>query len=449
MYLIKNGHIIDPVTNTDEIKDILIAGKKIALVKESITPEEASDFIKKKSENVNISEEYGLKEDDDLTVKLIDASGLIVAPGLVDAHVHFRDPGFTYKEDIETGAAAAARGGVTTVILMANTKPAVDNPETLHYIQEKGAKTGINILQTSTVTKGMQGNELVDMDLMAAEGAAGFTDDGLPILDEKVLYNALLKAAELDLPVSLHEEDPFFVYEAGVNRGAVSEKLGYGGADRAAEEIMTARDAVLALTTGASLCIQHISSKNTVEIVRTFRKLGADIHAEATPHHFTLTEDAVLKYGTYARMNPPLRTEEDRLAIIEGIKDGTIDMIVTDHAPHSKEEKDRPLGKAPSGITGIETSLALGIKSLVQPGYISLMKLISLMSDSPARFYRMIPEGISEGAAADIIIFGENEKWTVKEEEFASKAVNSPFIGWELPGRMHYTICGGRIVYSI
>lgn len=449
MYLIKNGHIIDPVTNTDEIKDILIAGKKIALVKESITPEEASDFIKKKSEDVNISEEYGLKEDDDLTVKLIDASGLIVAPGLVDAHVHFRDPGFTYKEDIETGAAAAARGGVTTVILMANTKPAVDNPETLHYIQEKGAKTGINILQTSTVTKGMQGNELVDMDLMAAEGAAGFTDDGLPILDEKVLYNALLKAAELDLPVSLHEEDPFFVYEAGVNRGVVSEKLGYGGADRAAEEIMTARDAVLALTTGASLCIQHISSKNTVEIVRTFRKLGADIHAEATPHHFTLTEDAVLKYGTYARMNPPLRTEEDRLAIIEGIKDGTIDMIVTDHAPHSKEEKDRPLGKAPSGITGIETSLALGIKSLVQPGYISLMKLISLMSDSPARFYRMIPEGISEGAAADIIIFGENEKWTVKEEEFASKAVNSPFIGWELPGRMHYTICGGRIVYSI
>ena len=212
---------------------------------------------------------------------------------------------------------------------------------------------------------------------------------------------------------------------------------------------MTARDAVLALTTGASLCIQHISSKNTVEIVRTFRKLGADIHAEATPHHFTLTEDAVLKYGTYARMNPPLRTEEDRLAIIEGIKDGTIDMIVTDHAPHSKEEKDRPLGKAPSGITGIETSLALGIKSLVQPGHISLMKLISLMSDSPARFYRMIPEGISEGAAADIIIFGENEKWTVKEEEFASKAVNSPFIGWELPGRMHYTICGGRIVYSI
>ena len=449
MYLIKNGHIIDPVTNTDEIKDILIAGKKIALVKESITPEEASDFIKKKSEDVNISEEYGLKEDDDLTVKLIDASGLIVAPGLVDAHVHFRDPGFTYKEDIETGAAAAARGGVTTVILMANTKPAVDNPETLHYIQEKGAKTGINILQTSTVTKGMQGNELVDMDLMAAEGAAGFTDDGLPILDEKVLYNALLKAAELDLPVSLHEEDPFFVYGAGVNKGAVSEKLGYGGADRAAEEIMTARDAVLALTTGASLCIQHISSKNTVEIVRTFRKLGADIRAEATPHHFTLTEDAVLKYGTYARMNPPLRTEEDRLAIIEGIKDGTIDMIVTDHAPHSKEEKDRPLGKAPSGITGIETSLALGIKSLVQPGYISLMKLISLMSDSPARFYRMIPEGISEGAAADIIIFGENEKWTVKEEEFASKAVNSPFIGWELPGRMHYTICGGRIVYSI
>ena len=434
MILIKKGHIVDPVTETDAIKDILISGKKILSIEDEITPDDTKKYIG------DVIPDDGLE--------IIDADGLVVAPGLVDAHVHFRDPGFTYKEDIITGAAAAARGGVTTVICMANTKPAVDNVETLHYIQQKGETTGINVLQTATVTKGMQGKELVDMELLASEGAAGFTDDGLPIMDETVLLEALKKAAELDLPVSLHEEDPKFVYQAGVNKGAVSEQLSYGGADRTAEEIMTARDAVLALHTGASLCIQHISSKNSVEIVRTFKKLGADIHAEATPHHFTLTEEAVLKYGTNARMNPPVRTEEDRLAIIEGLKDGTIDMIVTDHAPHSAEEKAKPLAQAPSGITGLETSLALGIKSLVQPGHISLMKLISLMSDAPMRFYRMIPEGIAEGAAADLVIFGENELWTVKAEEFASKAANSPFIGWELPGRVHYTICGGRIIYS-
>ncbi|MBQ6231114.1 MAG: dihydroorotase [Eubacterium sp.] len=434
MILIKNGRIVDPVTETDAVRDILIADRKILSIEDEITAEDTKKYI---GEAIT-----------DTELEIIDAEGLVVAPGLVDAHVHFRDPGFTYKEDIYTGAAAAARGGVTTVICMANTKPAVDNVDTLHYIQQKGEETGINVLQTATVTKGMQGKELVDMELLASEGAAGFTDDGLPIMDEKVLLEALKKAVELDLPVSLHEEDPQFVYQAGVNKGDISEQLGYGGADRTAEEIMTARDAVLALHTGASLCIQHISSKNSVEIVRTFKKLGADIHAEATPHHFTLTEDAVLKYGTNARMNPPVRTEEDRLAIIEGLKDGTIDMIVTDHAPHSAEEKAKPLGQAPSGITGLETSLALGIKSLVQPGHISLMKLISLMSDNPARFYRMIPEGIAEGAVADLVIFGENENWTVRAEDFASKATNSPFIGWELPGRIHYTICGGKIVYK-
>ena len=211
---------------------------------------------------------------------------------------------------------------------------------------------------------------------------------------------------------------------------------------------MVARDCVIALSTGATLCIQHISSKNSVDLVRTFKKLGADIHAEATPHHFTLTEDAVLKYGTNARMNPPVRTEEDRLAIIEGLKDGTIDIIVTDHAPHSKEEKAQPMDKAPSGITGLETSLGLGIKSLVQTGDLTLLQLLECMVVNPALLYRMEPGSITEGTPADIVIFGENELWTVKEEEFASKASNSPFIGWELPGKVHYTICNGKVVYQ-
>ena len=423
MILIQNGRVVDSVNQIDDIMDVLIDGKTI----------------------LKVSKKIDLREYDK-NIEIIDATGLVVAPGLVDAHVHFRDPGFTYKEDIETGAKAAAKGGFTMVVCMANTKPAVDNIGTLQYIQEKAEKTGIHILQASTITKGLNGDELVDLETMAKAGAAGFTDDGIPILDEKILVEAMKRAKELDLPVSLHEEDPLFIVKPGVNQGAVSEKLGYGGASRTAEDVMVARDVILALHTGASVCIQHISSGNSVELVRNAKKLGADVHAEATPHHFTLTEEAVLEYGTLARMNPPLRTEKDRLEIIEGLKDGTIDMIVTDHAPHSAEEKAKPLDQAPSGITGLETSLALGIKSLVQPGHITLMKLMELMSKNPAEFYRMVPASVSEGAVADLVIFGENELWKV--EEFASKASNSPFLGWELPGKIHYTICDGKIAYK-
>ena len=422
---IKDGRVVDSVTGTDEIMNIII--------KDNIIEEVGHDI--------------SIDETDNVTV--IDATGLVVAPGLMDTHVHFRDPGFTYKEDIITGAAAAARGGFTSVVCMANTKPAVDNIETLDYIQKKGETTGIHVMQTAAVTKELKGTELVDMDALADAGAVGFTDDGIPIMDEHVLTMAMKKAAELDLPISLHEEDPEFIIKSGVNQGKVAEQLGYGGASSTAEDVMVARDCVLALHTGASVCIQHISSGNSVELVRTAKKLGADVHAEATPHHFTLTEDAVLKYGTNARMNPPLRTEDDRAKIIEGIKDGTIDMIVTDHAPHSEEEKAKPLESAPSGITGLETSLALGIKSLVEPGHISLMKLMELMSKNPAEFYRMVPGSVTKGAPADLVIFGEKETWTVRKEDFASKASNSPFIGWELPGKVHYTICSGKIVYQV
>ena len=423
---IKNGRVVDSVTGTDEIMNIII--------KDNIIEEVGHDI--------------SIDETDTDNVTVIDAAGLVVAPGLMDTHVHFRDPGFTYKEDIITGAAAAARGGFTSVVCMANTKPAVDNIETLDYIQKKGETTGIHVMQTAAVTKDLKGTELVDMEALADAGAVGFTDDGIPIMDEHVLTMAMKKAAELDLPISLHEEDPEFIIKSGVNQGKVAEQLGYGGASSTAEDVMVARDCVLALHTGASVCIQHISSGNSVELVRTAKKLGADVHAEATPHHFTLTEDAVLMYGTNARMNPPLRTEDDRVKIIEGIKDGTIDMIVTDHAPHSEEEKAKPLESAPSGITGLETSLALGIKSLVEPGHISLMKLMELMSKNPAEFYRMVPGSVTKGAPADLVIFGEKEIWTVRKEDFASKASNSPFIGWELPGKVHYTICSGKIIYQ-
>lgn len=419
MILIKNGRVVDPVTRTDEVMDVLIDGSMI------------------------VKTGKGLQEPD---AQVIDASGLVVAPGLMDAHVHFRDPGLTYKEDIQTGAAAAARGGFTTVVCMANTKPVVDNPETLKYVQEKGEAIGIHVLQAAAITKGLKGQELVDMEELADAGAPGFTDDGIPLMDEKLLLAAMEKARELGLPLAFHEEDPVLIEAPGVHQGEVSKKLGYGGAPRAAEDVMVARDCMFALHTGASVCIQHISSKNSVELVRLAKKMGADVHAEATPHHFTLTDEAVLKYGTNARMNPPVRTEEDRLAVIAGLQDGTIDMIVTDHAPHSAEEKARPMESAPSGITGLETSLGLGIHSLVEPGYLTLMELMACMSKNPAEFYRMIPGSITEDAPADLVIFGEKELWTV--DHFASKASNSPFAGWELPGKVHYTICAGKVVYQ-
>ncbi len=421
MILIKNGRVVDPVNQVDQKLDILLDETGILEVKEEINPDEQ-------------------------VCDVIDAEGLVIAPGLVDTHVHFRDPGLTYKEDILTGAEAAAKGGFTTVVCMANTKPAVDTVETLNYVQEKGETTKIHVLQAAAITKGLSGKELVDMDALANAGAAGFTDDGIPIMNEEILLAAMKKAVELDLPIALHEEDPLFIQSPGVNQGLVSEKIGYGGASRTAEDIMVARDCMMALHTGASVCIQHISSANSVEIVRMAKRMGADIHAEATPHHFTLTEEAVLKYGTNARMNPPLRTETDRLAIIEGMKDGTIDMIVTDHAPHSSEEKAQPMEKAPSGITGLETSLALGIQSLVQPGHLTLLELMALMSKNPMEFYRMIPGAIQKNAPADLVIFGENEQWTV--DSFASKASNSPFAGWTLPGKVHYTICQGKIAYQ-
>ena len=416
--IIRNGRVIDPATGRDGVETIYVKDDKI-------------------------SEQYADKYAD----RIVDAKGFYVMPGLIDLHVHLRDPGLTYKEDVNTGARAAARGGVTTIVAMPNTKPVMDRADRIAYVNNKAKATAaVNVIQTGSVTIGQEGKELVDMDAMANAGACGFTDDGIPILNEKILVEAMEKARELDLPVSLHEEDPAFIIRPGVNQGTVSETLGYGGASRTAEDVMVARDVILALHTGASVCIQHISSGNSVELVRTAKKLGADVHAEATPHHFTLTEDAVLEYGTLARMNPPLRTEKDRQEIIEGIKDGTIDMIVTDHAPHSMEEKAKPLADAPSGITGLETSLSLGIKSLAQPGHISLMKLMELMSKNPAEFYRMEPASIAEGAVADLVIFGENELWTV--DKFASKASNSPFKGWELPGKVHFTICDGNIVYE-
>ena len=378
--------------------------------------------------------------------QVIDATGLVVAPGLVDVHVHFRDPGLTYKEDIHTGAAAAAKGGFTTVVCMANTVPKADNPKTLKYVLEEGKKTGIHVLCCGAVSKDFKGEELTDMEGLSRQGAAGFTDDGIPLLDEELLREALRRAAKCGKPVSLHEENPALITNNGVNAGRAAAHYGIGGSPREAEISMVERDLRIALEEEADLSIQHISTKEAVELVRQAKKKSGHIYAEAAPHHFTLTEEAVLAYGSLAKMNPPLRREKDRECLIEGLKDGTIDMIATDHAPHSAEEKAKPLTEAPSGIIGLETALSLGIRELVDKGYLSMMELVEKMSLAPARLYHLDAGYLKEGGPADMTVFDPKKEWTV--EGFASKSANSPFVGERLPGVVCYTICAGKIVYQ-
>lgn len=418
MILIKNARVMDPESGFDQVTDILLDGKKIAKIGK-------------------VNDESGIEQ-------IIDASGMIAAPGLIDVHVHFRDPGFTYKEDLNTGSAAAAAGGFTTVVCMANTKPVVDSVDIYKEIEERCEQLPIKVWQAAAVSKGFEGKELTDMDALYEAGVRGFTDDGIPLMDEKIVEEAMKKVKELDVPISLHEEDPAYIKQPGVNQGKVSEQLNYGGASYMAEAVMVKRDCEIAVKTGAKVDIQHISSGVAVDYVKEAKAKGANVYAEASPHHFTLTEEAVLKYGTLARMNPPLRTEEDRQRIIKGLQEGTIEIIATDHAPHSKEEKEKPLDQAPSGITGLETSLALGVTELVGKGYLSMMQLLEKMTINPAKLYNMEQGRLQEGKTADVVLFDPEEEWEVKE--YKSKATNSPFTGWKLKGKVKYTICDGRIV---
>lgn len=417
--IIQNVLLADPSTKTLRKTDIRIANGLICEISESIAaaPEE----------------------------EVIDASGLTAAPGLIDTHVHFRDPGFTYKENLHTGSLAAAKGGFTSVICMANTSPTVDSVPVLADILSRASSEKIRIFQAAAVSHKLKGEEMTDMKTLAESGACGFTDDGIPLRNASFLYEAMKKCAELDLPISLHEEDPSFIKNNGINHGPVSDSLGIYGSPSIAEESLVARDCLLALRSGAHVVIQHISSGRSVEIVRMFKALGANLHAEATPHHFTLTEDAVLKYGTLAKMNPPLRTEEDRQAIIAGLADGTIDIIATDHAPHSREEKERSITAAPSGIIGLETSLALGITSLVRPGHLTLLQLLEKMTVNPADLYHLSAGRAVTGGAADLVIFDPEECWT--PTDYHSLSSNSPFTGWKLFGKVKYTLCRGEIIY--
>lgn len=467
MLLIKNGYVMDPKSGRNGIFDILIEGNKIRKI---------DSFIM----------EMDLTEEERKNLHIIYADNMMIAPGLVDVHVHFRDPGFTYKEDIYTGAKAAAKGGFTTVILMANTKPTIDNLDTLQYVINKGKETDIHVLTCASITKGLQGKELTDMEILKKNGAVGFTDDGIPMMDESIVIAAMKMAKELNVPLSFHEENPNLITNNGINHGKASEYYQIEGSPRAAEIDLIHRDLSLADELEAPINIQHISSKEGVELVRQ-KKLemitknnlplplpkskeemtditdqtalnnsvtqiipmeisqSINIHAEATPHHFSLTEDAVIKHGTMAKMNPPLRTERDRQAIIHGLKDNTIDIIATDHAPHSIEEKTKPITEAPSGILGLETAFSLGITNLVKEGHLSYMELLEKMTINPATLYHLDCGYLAEGGPADLIIFNENS-YTV--DSFCSKSDNSPFKGETLIGEIQYTICDGKIIYK-
>lgn len=426
MLLIRNGTVIDPRSGVCKKADVMIEGGRI--------------------KKIASAPEIHAMGEEPAGVRVIDAKGRYILPGLVDVHVHFRDPGFTYKEDIESGAKAAVKGGFTTVVLMANTKPVVDNAKTLRYVLEKGKGTGIHVETCAAVTVGMKGEALVPMEELKTAGAIGFTDDGIPLLKEELVRQAMQRAKELDVPLSFHEEDPAYIRNNGIHAGKASAYYGIGGSAREAEITLVQRDLQLALETGASVNIQHISTKEAVELVRQAKRKGADVHAEATPHHFTLNQEAAITWGTLAKMNPPLREETDRLAIIEGIKDGTIDLIATDHAPHSAEEKARAITEAPSGIIGLETALSLGYQELVLKAGLTMAELMERMALHPARMYHLDAGYLGEGGPADICIFDPNVCWT--PDRFVSRSQNSPFRGQTLKGVVTAVVSDGKIIYE-
>ncbi len=422
MVILKNGIMIDPKSSYIGKKDIAIDGNRI----------------------VKIAEDIPVLEGD----TVYDCTGKYIGPGLVDVHVHFRDPGFTYKEDIESGSVAAAKGGFTSVILMANTKPAVDNVETIHYILDKGKKTGIHVYTCANITEGMKGEALTDFNELLDAGAIGFTDDGVPLLDSELVKRAMEQAVATDSVLSFHEEDPQYITNNGVNRGKASEYFRIGGSDRQAEISMVDRDIKLAMQTGAKVNFQHLSTGEAIELIREAKKHpeGKKLYAEATPHHIALTQDAVMTHGTMAKMNPPLREESDRQAIIEGLMDGTIDIIATDHAPHSLDEKNKPITDAPSGILGLETAFAICNKMLVLNEKLSYLQLFCKMSYNPAVLYGLNAGYLAENGPADLVVFDSEREWKI--DKFASKSQNSPFINEKLTGKIELTMSNGEVVFS-
>ena len=421
--LIQHGRVVDPVSGTVSIQDVAIEQGRVVQLERSI-PEDAD--------------------------QIIDATGLVVCPGLVDMHVHLRDPGLTYKEDIFTGTAAAARGGVTALACMANTDPVVDSPEQIAYIKDKAAQSnGVQVYPVGAVSVALRGKELTDAEALKKAGAIALSDDGCNVDNANLMRDALIHAKRLELPVLCHCEDTSMVANRAVNEGSVSRQLWLEGRPAIAEEIMVMRDAMLCEETGAHVHICHVSTAKSVDIIRRMKKKGIPLTCETCPQYFTLTEDEILTQGSLARVNPPLRTAKDVKGIIAGLKDGTIDVIATDHAPHSAEEKARPLTRAPSGMVGLETSLAITLTELYHTGRMKLPEIIRRMTYTPASILGLTTKGrLSLGGEADVTIFDPEEEWTIDPEQFASKGRNTPVAGRKVKGKVKYTIVGGEIIYQ-
>lgn len=419
--IIKGGRVLDPVSKRDEVLDIKIEDGKIIKIAKDI--EASSD-----------------KEE------VIDAREKVVVPGLIDVHVHFRDPGQTQKEDLVTGSQAAIAGGFTSVVQMANTSPKIDSKEKIIEHYKKARDLPLKVFTVSALTKNFGDLELVDMEENFKRGAVAFTDDGIPNRNSELILEAMNRAKDLDAIISFHEEDPDLIGQNGINHSEVSEKLGIYGSPNIAETSFIARDVAMAIYTGAKISIQHISTGLGVDLVKFGKEMGANIYAEVTPHHIALNDSAVLEYGSLAKMNPPLRSEEDRLRIIKGIKEGTIEIIATDHAPHTAEEKSKEITKAPSGIIGLETSFSICYENLVLTEEISLMKLIELMSTNPARIYGLEGGEISQGKIADLAIIDLDSEYKI--DKYKSKSSNTPFKDKTLRGEVLYTISEGELVYK-
>ena len=420
--LIKNGRLINPSENLDKVMDIFVE----------------DGIIKEKAESIE-------KQAD----TVIDAAGCYVMPGLIDLHVHFRDPGLTYKEDIETGSKAASKGGFTTVCCMPNTKPVVDNVETVKYIIEKGEKTGLtNVLPVGAVTKNMAGVEITDVEELKKAGICAISEDGKSVMNSGVYRKAMKNAAKANVPVLAHCEDINLVEGGVINLGDKSSELGVKGISNAVEDVIAMRDIMLAKETGATLHLCHCSTKDSVEMVKRAKEEGIKVTAEVCPHHFSMCSDDITSNDGNFKMNPPLRAREDMEALIKGLQDDIMDVISTDHAPHSAEEKAKDLEHAPFGIVGLETSVALTVTNLVKKGYLTPMQMAAKMSYNPAKVLG-IPKGtLDEGKIADITIINPDKEYTIDVNTFESKGKNTPFDGYKVSGEVEYTILNGKVVYS-
>ena len=416
--LIKNSRVIDPSQGFDKITDILVEDGKI--------------------------KGFGNFDKAD---KIIDGTGLISAPGLVDIHVHLRDPGQTHKEDIITGCNAAAAGGVTSVLAMPNTNPTIDNAETVKYVIDKANDAKAKVYVAASISKGLKSYEATDLQELKNAGAVALSDDGRPVEDTKILVDAMKKAPELGLAVVSHCESLLLADGGIINKGEVSEKLGVKGIPGSAEDIGTLREITVADVLGVPVHICHVSTKTSVQLIREAKAKGVKVTAETGPHYFSLTEQELLRRDADYRMNPPLRTEEDKLAIIEGLQDGTLDAIATDHAPHSPEEK-ADFEKAPNGSIGMETSLSVGITYLVKTGKLTINQLIEKMSTNPAKIINIEAGTLQSGKCADIVLFDPDESYVVDVEKLHGKSKNTPFKNLTLNGKVKYTIVDGEVVFE-